>query len=326
MSSRRVIHRHQPLITLRIPFEVQPLPPPPTITLCKNFQSTLMNSNHRIKLPFIVPMPIASNSSPAKSSHTGNYAVQRSKWQQTGWLLLQMMMLTTTSLTCKTVIVFLVHLNCRKHQLWLLPRFQNLLARQGSGDFNLEETLGPRKFLTRFTKMELEFARLQDYENCWPIRCIIKSKIKEYFRDIKVTRWCRKIIEDTWKAAAGDFVRYAVLEFLGCVDKKDGRQVFSEAPVEFLSTSLADYTEKQLDRTSLYSTSNTELDRLSVGFTLCIHDDEFLTRTLLQKNPVEAKLREEAETLEREAGIAKRCEELGVNNALKTNQGRTTMA
>ncbi|KIL54392.1 hypothetical protein M378DRAFT_18929 [Amanita muscaria Koide BX008] len=86
MSSRRVIRRHQPLITLRIPFEVQPLPPPPTITLRKNFQSTLMNSNHRIKLPFIVPMPIASNSSPAKSSHTGNHAAQRSKWQQTGWL------------------------------------------------------------------------------------------------------------------------------------------------------------------------------------------------------------------------------------------------
>ena len=27
-------------------------------------------------------------------------------------------------------------------------------------------------------QMELEFARLQDYENCWPIRCIIKSKLK----------------------------------------------------------------------------------------------------------------------------------------------------
>jgi hypothetical protein len=64
--SRREIRRHQPLITLRIPFDVQPLPPPPTITLRTNFESTLrpsVNRKPQFRRPqFLVPVPVASGS------------------------------------------------------------------------------------------------------------------------------------------------------------------------------------------------------------------------------------------------------------------------
>ena len=77
MSSRRVriIRRHQPLITLRIPFEVQPLPPPPAIALRKNFRGVFTKSNDKApsrRHPALVPIPVVSKSTPPKSSRVEN--------------------------------------------------------------------------------------------------------------------------------------------------------------------------------------------------------------------------------------------------------------
>ena len=74
MSSRRVrvIRRHQPLITFRIPFEVQSLPPPPAITLRQNLEGVLTKSNRKPPShchPVFVPMPVASKNAPPKSSN-----------------------------------------------------------------------------------------------------------------------------------------------------------------------------------------------------------------------------------------------------------------
>ena len=85
MSSRRVrvIRRHHSLITHRIPFEVQPLPPPPTIALRKNFQGALTKSTRKPArhLPALVPIAVSGRNTPAKSSRVENDA--RPEVQQT---------------------------------------------------------------------------------------------------------------------------------------------------------------------------------------------------------------------------------------------------
>lgn len=77
-GSRRVIRHHPPLVTLRIPFEVQPFPPPPTITFRQNLQGAVGPISSDCNVPrrspvIAVPIPstvVTSAKNPGIGDHT----------------------------------------------------------------------------------------------------------------------------------------------------------------------------------------------------------------------------------------------------------------
>lgn len=192
MSSRRVIRRHQPLISLRIPFDVQRLPPPPTITLRKNFQSTLRLSNNRIPLsrrpPFIVPIPIAGGSTKNSESRNEDHAAPVTPCMPGGVGSLEIADVDKdadepeydlSDIESEGSLYDLHPHNVVPESLTTkIPKPPGEAGRPGSGGFNLEETLGwPKEY---FNKIQVRHKSLKIGQSLIAHR----SKYKIWFRRI----------------------------------------------------------------------------------------------------------------------------------------------
>lgn len=185
MSSRRVIRRHQPLISLRIPFDVQRLPPPPTITLRKNFQSTLRPSSNRIPLsrrpPFVVPMPVAGGSAKNSESRNGDHAAPvqctpggvRSKMADVDNDADKPESDLSDTENEEDLHEFHPHDKVLQSFTAKIPKPPGEAGRPGSGGFNLEETLGWPK--EEFNKIQVSYKSLKIIQSL--ILCRSKHKI-----------------------------------------------------------------------------------------------------------------------------------------------------
>ncbi|KAM6490438.1 hypothetical protein JOM56_014111 [Amanita muscaria] len=208
-----MIRRHQPLITPRIPFEVQSLPPPPSIT-------PRTNLSEKVKKPTESPTP-PSRQLPAIHIVPAPFRELEQNEIQTGTQQKPNEDVQDTITSYESELSDLDDADeivgrrsqatkaSSRPDIAKIPKPPGEAGRPGCGGFKLEDALDwPKDLFTSVQKcahdlvaellddtksynkqptykldricrkLEGEFPQLRNYENCWPIRCIVKAKLK----------------------------------------------------------------------------------------------------------------------------------------------------